>query len=62
MDPECCTLGTVVTGTDAANEATAESSSTGHRRGESSSARLMHSMVKDGESTLLQAFEEERGG
>lgn len=58
MDPECCTLGTVVTGTDRASEATAQSSSTGHRRGESPSARMMHSMVEDGETALLRAFEE----
>ena len=33
MNAECCTLGEVVTGTDAATNATAQSASSSYRRG-----------------------------
>ena len=58
MDAMCCTLSTAVEGTDAAKEATAQSALTSHSMGGSLSARTMHSMVEDGETALLMAFEE----
>ena len=45
MKAECCTLGTAVTATDAATDATAQSS----KRRVAASARKRHAMAEDGE-------------